>query len=80
LLLAAIGGVIGILLANGGVRLLVGLSPADLPRVDAIRVNTPVLLFALGITTLVGLVVGLIPALHASRSDPHTSLQQNSRG
>ncbi len=79
LLLAAIGGVIGILLANGGVRLLVGLSPADLPRVDAIRVNMPVLLFALGITTLVGLVVGLLPALHASHSDPHTSLQQNSR-
>ncbi len=79
LLLAAIGGLIGILLANGGVRLLVGLSPAALPRVDAIRIDNLVLLFALAITTLVGLVVGLMPALHASHSDPHTSLQQNSR-
>ncbi len=79
LLLAGIGGLIGILLANGGVRLLVALSPADLPRVDAIRVDNTVLLFALGITTLVGLVVGLMPALHASHSDPHTGLQQNTR-
>ncbi|MGA7461158.1 MAG: ABC transporter permease [Candidatus Korobacteraceae bacterium] len=79
LLLAGIGGLIGILLANGGVRLLVALSPADLPRVGAIGVDNTVLLFALGITTLVGLVVGLMPALHASHSDPHAGLQQNTR-
>ena len=79
LLLAMIGGLAGIMLANGGVRLLVALSPADLPRVNAIHVDQAVLLFALGITTVAGLLVGLIPALHASRSDPHSSLQQNSR-
>jgi putative ABC transport system permease protein len=79
LLLSAIGGVLGILLANGGVRLLVALSPADLPRLNAIGIDNAVLLFALGITTFVGLLVGLIPALHAARSDPHSGLQQNSR-
>jgi len=79
LLLALIGGALGILLAKVGVRLLVALSPADLPRLGAIRVDHAVLFFALGITTLVGLVVGLMPALHASRSDPHTGLQQSSR-
>ena len=79
LLLAAIGGVLGILLANVGVRVLVALSPPDLPRIGAIRVDDAVLVFALGITTVVGLVVGLMPALHASRNDPHTALQQSSR-
>jgi putative ABC transport system permease protein len=79
LLLASIGGFLGILLAELGVRLLVALSPADLPRLSAIGVNYIVLLFALGISTLVGLMVGLIPALHAARSDPHTGLQQSSR-
>ena len=79
LLLAAMGGVLGILLAYGGVQVLVALSPAALPRVHAIRVDPAALFFALGITTLVGLAVGLMPALHASRSDPHEGLQQNSR-
>jgi len=79
LMLAAIAGLIGIVLANGGVRLLVALSPADLPRLDAIRVDNGVLLFALTITTLVGLVVGLVPALQASHNDPQSGLQQVSR-
>lgn len=79
LLLATIGGLLGTLLAKAGVRLLVALSPAALPRIDAIRLDSTVLIFALGITTLVGLIVGLMPAMHASRSDPHTGLQQNSR-
>jgi putative ABC transport system permease protein len=42
-------------------------------------VNGVVFVFALGITTLIGLGVGLIPALHASRGDLNTTLQQSSR-
>lgn len=79
LLLAIIGGALGMLVAAFGVSALVALSPPDLPRVSAIAVNGTVYAFAFGITTLVGLLVGLIPALHASRGDLHTGLQQSSR-
>jgi putative ABC transport system permease protein len=79
LLLAIIGGVLGIAVAQFGVRALVALSPAGLPRVSAIRLDGAVLAFAIGVTTLVGLVVGLIPAWHASRRDLQAGLQQSSR-
>jgi len=78
LLLALLGGAAGTLLADFGVRALVALSPPGLPRVNAIVVNTTVLGFTLGITTLIGLIVGLIPAVYASRNDLHTSLQLSS--
>ena len=79
LLLAAIAGALGSVVARSGVRALVALSPPGLPRVNAIGVDGAVLAFALGITTLIGLVVGLIPALHASRDDLHIGLRQNSQ-
>jgi len=79
LLLAGLGGIFGIAVATLGVRILVALSPPGLPRVDAIRVDGTVLLFAFGITTCIGLLVGLVPAIQASRNDPHAALQQSSR-
>ena len=79
LLLAALGGLVGIAVAEIGVRALVALSPPELPRIDAIRVDTAVLIFALLITTCVGVVVGLFPALQSARSDPQTSLKQSTR-
>ncbi|MEN3333754.1 MAG: putative transport system permease protein [Blastocatellia bacterium] len=79
LLLAIFGGALGMVVAEVGVRALVALSPPGLPRVGAISVDGVVFAFALGITTLIGLGVGLIPALHASRADLHIGLQQGSR-
>ena len=79
LLLSIIGGVLGMVVAAFGVSALMALSPPGLPRASAISVDGTVFAFAFGITTLVGLLVGLIPALHASRSDLHTGLQQSSR-
>ena len=79
LLLAVLGGALGMVVAELGVRALVALSPPGLPRVGAIRVAGPVFIFALVITTVVGLVVGLVPALHVSRSDLRTGLQQISQ-
>jgi putative ABC transport system permease protein len=79
LLLAIVGGVLGIALAQAGVRVLIALTPANLPRVTAIQVDSAVFLFAFAITTVVGLVVGLIPALQAARSDPQSGLQKSSR-
>ena len=78
LLLAMMGGVLGLLVAVFGVRALVTLSPIELPRMADIGVNGAVFAFALGITTLIGLGVGLIPALHACRGDLNTKLQQSS--
>jgi putative ABC transport system permease protein len=79
LLLAMLGGVLGMVVAINGIRVLVALSPAELPRVGAIHLDSTVFAFALGLTTLAGLVVGLIPALHASESSPQGGLQEVSR-
>jgi putative ABC transport system permease protein len=79
LLLAALGGVAGLAVAQLGVHALVALSPAELPRVGAIAVDSPVFAFGVGMTTLIGLAVGLIPALRASRSEPQLALQESSQ-
>ncbi|HKQ05406.1 MAG TPA: ABC transporter permease [Blastocatellia bacterium] len=79
LLLALIGGVLGMAVAEVGVQALVALSPPGLPRAEAIGVDGSVFAFAFAVTTLIGLVIGLVPALQASRSDLHGSLQQSSR-
>ena len=79
LLLAIIGGVLGMMVAQLGVRALAALSPAAIPRVAAIRLDGTVLVFAISVTTLVGIAVGLIPAFHASRGNLHAGLQQSSR-
>lgn len=79
LLLAVLGGALGMVVAELGIRLPVTLSPPELPRVGAIRLDAGVFAFGVAITALIGLVVGLVPALQASRSDPHSALQQSSR-
>jgi putative ABC transport system permease protein len=78
-LLAVIGGIVGMVIAEFGVRALVALSPPGLPRIGAISVDNAVFVFGFGITSLVGLIVGLVPALRGSHSDPHNVLQQSSR-
>lgn len=78
LLLAMFGGVLGVVIAQFGVRALVALSPTELPRVNAIRLDGAVFIFAIGITTLIGLVVGLVPALQISH-ELHVAAQQNSQ-
>ncbi|MGH9331582.1 MAG: ABC transporter permease [Vicinamibacterales bacterium] len=80
LLLAAIGGCLGVLLAMWGVGALVAASPAGFPRVDTIGVNWAVLAFTLAITLATGLVFGLAPALHASRADLSAGLREGGRG
>lgn len=79
ILLALIGGALGMVVAAFGVRALVALSPPGLPRVGAIRLDGTVFAFGLLVTTIIGVVVGIIPALQASRSDLQTGLAQSSR-
>jgi putative ABC transport system permease protein len=78
LLLAMLGGAFGMFVAGLGIRALVALSPPELPRLDAIRLDGTVFVFALGVTAIVGLVIGLIPAQHASPGNLHAGVQKHS--
>jgi putative ABC transport system permease protein len=78
LVLAFFGGALGIVVAQFGVRALIALSPTELPRLNAIRVDGMAFVFAFGVAVITGLLVGLIPALHASRNDPQMGMQQSS--
>lgn len=78
LLLATIGGALGVVIAAAGVRALVAFAPPGLPRIDAIAIDTATLVFAIAITTLVGAAIGFVPALQASRDDPAGALRQAS--
>ncbi len=69
LLLAALGGAAGIALAAFCMRALIALSPPELPRLGVIGLDGSVLAFAIGLTLLVGLVLGVIPARAAVRAD-----------
>ena len=79
LLLALLGGAAGLVVAAFGVDVIKALTRVGLPRVDAISLNSRVFGFALSTSTLVGVVVGLIPALQGSRSDLRADLQQSAR-
>ncbi|HEU4629168.1 MAG TPA: ABC transporter permease [Gemmatimonadaceae bacterium] len=79
LLLALIAGALGMAVAELGVRAVIALSPPGLPRIGAIRVDGAVFAFGLLLTTLVGLLVGIVPALQAARGDLHAALQQAGR-
>ena len=79
LALALLGGALGIGLAYAGVRLLVALSPPNLPRLEVIAVDGRILGFALAVTLLTAALFGLAPALRASRPDLLTPLRAAGR-
>jgi putative ABC transport system permease protein len=64
--LAGAGAILGILLANGGVRWLVAHAPAGVPRIAEAKVDNTALLFACGVALLSSLVFGLAPALRSA--------------
>lgn len=77
LFLAVMGGVAGMAIAMIGIRALVALSPAGLPRAADIGLNGRVFAFGFSVTALVGFVFGLIPALQISAS-PQRDIQDGS--
>jgi putative ABC transport system permease protein len=77
--LALVGGVLGLVLAYGAVAGLVRLAPPGVPRLDQVSVNLGVALFTLVIATAAGLVAGLAPAVSALRASLVTSLRQSAR-
>jgi putative ABC transport system permease protein len=79
LVLAMLGGLAGACVAILGVHALVALSPPNLPRVGDITIDAPLFAFAFAITTLIGLALGVVPALQAVRNDSQRDLQSGSR-
>ncbi len=79
-LLALLGGVGGVLLAAWGVRLILSLNSARIPRIEYVSLDLRVLLFALGISLLTAVLFGLIPATQFSRPDLQSALKEGGRG
>jgi len=79
LLLSGIGGLFGVAAGQIGVRALLALAPTDLPRVGAVHLDCIVLAFGIAVTALIEVVVGLAPALYASRRDLQEGIQWNSQ-
>ena len=79
LLLAFIGGALGVALAYAAVRAIVSAQPEGVPRVGDIHVNVTVLLFAAAASLVTGLLFGLLPARYAAAVDPNESLKDSGR-
>lgn len=76
LVLAFGAGVLGLVVASAGVHLLVALNPEALPRLNEVAVDGGVLAFTLGVSLIVGLAVGLLPALRSSRPDLQATFKE----
>src|SRR5216684_3875325 len=77
--LSLLGGAAGLVLAALGVRLLMTLKPAGLPRIADASIDTTVLVFTFGVSLLTGIVFGLVPALSAIFFVPNAKLKENAR-
>jgi putative ABC transport system permease protein len=77
-ILSLLGGVAGLLLAAGGLRLLRGLDP-DLPRLAEVGIDPLVLGFTATVAIATGILFGLAPALRVSRPDLGETLKEGSR-
>jgi predicted permease len=78
-LLALCGGVLGTGLAFGGVALFKLLAPPGIPRIDDVRVDVRVLVFALCLSLLTAIVFGVLPAIRAARVDLAQALREGGR-
>ena len=80
LLLAVLGGGLGLLLGMWSVDLLRALQPGNLPRLESLSIDGTVMLFTFLASAVTGLLFGLLPALALSRSHLHGVLQEVGRG
>ena len=79
LVLALAGAAAGLALAYGGVRFLVAISPASVPRIAEAGIDGPVLAFALAVGLASSVVFGLVPALRTARPDLQGMLKEGGR-
>jgi predicted permease len=80
LLLALVGGGLGVLGAYWGVAGLIGLAPQNLPRLDSVSISIPVLVFALLLSAAVAVSLGLFAAVRATSGDLRKDLGEGGRG
>lgn len=77
--LALVGGGLGLMVAGWTLQLLVGFAPGNLPRLDDVVLDWRIALFALGTTIGVGVLFGLMPALQSSRPELSADLKDGGR-
>jgi putative ABC transport system permease protein len=80
LLLAFVGGGLGLVIARLAIKFILFISPTAIPRSREITVDWRVLAFTLGISVLTGILFGLVPALHAGEVDVSETLKESGRG
>jgi putative ABC transport system permease protein len=78
--IALVGGVLGVLLAFWSVDLILALDPGEVPRVAPIGVDGRALTFALGLSMVTGILFGVVPAWQASKPQLQSTLKDNTRG
>jgi putative ABC transport system permease protein len=79
LLLSLLGGGIGILVASFGTEALIAITPEEIPRMSEASIDGRVLVFTLLSATLTGLLMGLVPALQATKLDVQSVLKDGGR-
>ena len=79
-ILGILGGALGLILARTMIDAIIAAAPAALPRVAEIGIDLPVALFTLIVSLGASLLVGVAPALQASRRDLRGALQRGDRG
>jgi putative ABC transport system permease protein len=77
--LSVVGGVAGIALAALGVRVLMAMQTNSIPRSDEVHVNWPVMAFALGLSILTAVALGMLTAWHGTKSDIRETLSSAQR-
>src|SRR6185369_10978758 len=77
-MLSVLSGTLGLLFAYGGIKLLVSLTPSEVPQLHEIGLHVPVFLWTLAISIVTGIVFGLAPALQASTPDLNKALKDSS--
>jgi ABC-type lipoprotein release transport system permease subunit len=78
-LLCLLGGCLGAIAAYFGVRALLALAPGNIPRLDEVAVNQPVLWFTLGLSLVVATSLGVLTALRATAGDVQGTLAESGR-
>ncbi len=79
-LVALVGGILGVGVAVLGINGLISIMPREFPQVHEIALNGRVLLFTGGVTVLTGILFGLAPAIQFSKSNLTDSLKEGGRG
>ena len=79
-MLSLLGGAVGLLLAVWWSDLLIALGKDDIPRAIHVGLDWRVLMFTLGVSLLTGLIFGLAPAFHSSKTQLVESLKDGGRG